>query len=767
MAKPDDLKALLAKQLNTESPDYGELVSLAHKLADASSDSVRFTVDAGHISRLGLELVSKQETAVSELVKNAFDADALTVDVIFKGTDVPGGSMEVIDTGLGMSREQLRDGFMRLSTMDKVKEPFSPKYHRKRAGRKGIGRFATQRLGRRLRLETQQPDTPFSLVLEIDWERFEAGLDLHTISNQIVVSEPKPTQGTTLLISDLRDTWSDAQIRRAYRYVSDLLQPYPLDRKSVAAGLVTTDPGFQAGFYREVEGRLESIASEETSILANAVAKISAHVDQEGNASYTVQSDTHKISLIDQALPNDPKVRSRMGYDSNTYPLVAGVHLTAYYFISDELPAGLRGTVRDVLTRTGGVRVYRNGFRVLPYGDPFDDWLGLQRSSALRQVLPPHHSTNFIGFVEVVDHDGVRFEETASREGLVENDAFTQLKDFTYRALVSSVIEVARARGRKVFASDPSPKGPGSEPPQSPRDKAGEVASRLRDIAASAKAGEEATAAQRSAKITELAVEVEELGADSELLLQEIGMLRVLASLGLTIGEFTHEVRHALVALSASIEEMVKGSQEDERTFRVVDHMTLLRSYMMYFDEAVSQNADRSVSVHELRDVVNKFIMFVKPSLVRQKVEVEAKFHGYDLFTRPMHKSEWASILLNLCTNSLKAIHRAAVAGRILIESGVQEDSLYVDFSDNGDGIPFDSRERVFEAFYTTSAVGGALSGHNEQLMGTGLGLKIVRDIVESIGGTIEVVDPIDGFSTRIRILVPRAREEQIGDARY
>lgn len=767
MSDQDAIKAQLEQELRAATPDLGEVVSLAHKLANASSDFVRFTVDASHISRLGLELVSKQETAVSELVKNAFDADALTVDVIFKSSDAPGGSMEIIDSGLGMSREQLRDGFMRLSTVDKVKQPFSPKYGRKRAGRKGIGRFATQRLGRRLRVETQQPDATFSLHLEIDWDRFEAGLDLHTISNQIVVAEAKPTPGTMLVISDLRDAWSEAQIRRAFRYVSELLQPFPLDRKSPQA-VSKADPGFKAAFYKETAGDLVQIASEETLIFPHAVAKLTATVGEDGRAIFTVLSDTYKISLHDQLLPTESRIRSRVDRKDGTYPLIKNVQLSAYYFISDELPSGVKGMVRDVLTNTGGIRVYRNGFRVLPYGDTFDDWLGLQRSSALRQVLPPHHNTNFIGFVEIVDHEGKRFEETASREGLVENEAFKQLQDFVYRALISSVIEVAKARGRKVFASDPSPKRPDpNEEPRSPREKAEEVANKLRDIASSKTANSPSGVDENAQAIVALAATVEEIGSESEQALQEVGMLRVLASLGLTIGEFTHEVRHALVALSASIDELFRDSQGNDQSQVVVEHVALLRSYMRYFDDAVAHNADRALSVHELRDVVNEFLGFIRPSLRRQNIAVDVQFNGYDLFTRPMHKSEWASILLNLCTNSLKAIHRAGVVGRISIEAGVLDEMLYIDFSDNGDGIAIENRERVFEAFYTTSAPGSALSGHAEQLMGTGLGLKIIRDIVEAIGGYIEVIDSLDGYSTRFRVCVPRAREEQIGDARY
>ena len=104
---------------------------------------MRFSVDSGIINRLGNELVGKRETAVGELVKNAYDADAEEVNLIFERAWTPGGTLRIEDTGNGMTREQLINGFMRLSSASKVKEPYSPVYHRARAGKKGIGRFAS------------------------------------------------------------------------------------------------------------------------------------------------------------------------------------------------------------------------------------------------------------------------------------------------------------------------------------------------------------------------------------------------------------------------------------------------------------------------------------------------------------------------------------------------------------------------------------------------------------------------------------------------
>lgn len=769
----DQVKQQLLDALSDDKTDYGRILTLAHDLSREDRSTVRFSVDASHISRLGLELVSKQETAISELIKNAYDADAVTVDVVFKNSTQKGGSLEVIDSGTGMTREQLLDGFMRISTAEKVYEPRSPIFGRQRAGRKGIGRFAAQRLGRRLRVITQREGDGHSIEIEIDWDKFQSGIDLHQIANEIVVSSPKPTKGTTLFIDDLRDAWTEAQIKRAYRYVSDLLQPFPLDRKAKGrVGDYKADPGFKATFYRDYGDDLITVASDEQDIHEAAIATISARVDEAGQAWYSVASSRYPISITDSALKFEPKLRSRMGPEGQSYDKIGGVQLTAHYFIQDSLPSGSKALIREVLNRVGGIRLYRNGFRVLPYGESFDDWLGLQRSSALREFLPPHHSSNFIGFVEIRDIEGERFQETASREGLVENEAFSQLQDFAYRALVAGVMEIARYRRRKVFSTDERVTKPDDQgdlrPATGLKERASEVATRLRAIAGNIDNGQSSeTFEDDRHSFSEMADEIEFIGAKSEEALEEVGMLRVLASLGLTIGEFTHEVRHALAALGVAIEGVKHGGTDVAVVEKLAEQVILLRSYMRYFDDAVTQNAHRMLVAHELRDILNEFVEVMRPTLDRQKVSVELAFKGYDLFARPMHKSEWASILLNLFTNSLKAIHRARVTGRILISVRISDDSLEIDFLDNGDGIPSGNWDKVFDAFFTTSAPSGALAPHSEQLVGTGLGMKIVRDILDAAGGSIEVVQPPSDFSTCIRLNVPRAREDQIGNERY
>jgi signal transduction histidine kinase len=772
MSELRTLKDQLSKALGETETDINKILSLATEIAKHDSDTVRFSVDASHISRLGIELVSKQETAVAELVKNAYDADAVTVYLTFKDSLTRGGELEIIDDGHGMSRSQLLDGFMRISTQDKFLSPISSKFQRQKAGRKGIGRFATQRLGRQLTIKTQREAEEYSLELNIDWDLFERGKDLHLISSQIEMKPKMKKAGTALVIRNLRDPWTEAQIQRTYRYISELIQPYPLNKKDERSKGI--DPGFKATFLRSQNGAVTTVAGEEASIYRNSFAKFTGYVNSKGVPYIDITSERYGINIKEKRLPFDQKTRPRNEQELTSYPLLSGIRYSAHYFIQDELPSGTKTYVQKVLRRQGGVRVYRNGFRVLPYGEPFDDWLGLQQSSAVRELLPPHHNSNFLGFVEINDVAGENFEETASREGLLENEAFHQLQDFIHRSLVTGVIEVAQKRNKKIYSSDKKPTGDFTpSPAPNPKDLANQVAAQLRAAAAQESESEKnqpqalIPGTEQTSNFEELAKQVELLGEKSQNILEENGMLRVLASLGLTIGEFTHEVRHALAALKVGMELLESNALSKEVISDVKDNVLLLQSYVRYFDNAIIQNAHRSLSAHELRDLVREFSEVVRPSLDRQNIQLTYDFNGYDLFTKPMHKSEWSSILLNLFTNSLKAIQRAQAKGKIHIVGGRDDGQLYLKFSDNGDGIPDDNVEKVFDAFFTTSAPPSALSSDSEQLVGTGLGLKIVCDIVTSANGDIYLTQPPEGFSTCFRIDIPEATEEEVGDERY
>ncbi|HEY0140221.1 MAG TPA: ATP-binding protein [Thermoanaerobaculia bacterium] len=717
------IRAELQAALTTSPVDVDEVLRLAFQLSALDPEAARFSVDAGHISRLGLELVAKQQTAVAELVKNAYDADAAEVRVTFSHSEAAGGTVEVWDNGIGMSRDELIDGFMRLSTAAKQEQPISPLFGRRRAGRKGIGRFAAQRLGERLIVVTQQEGADSALQIDIDWTKFKSGLELQAIRNRIDTVAPRGSRGTTLTVKSLRDAWTEDDIRASYQAILELVQPFPLGRKASAQGR-KPDPGFYVTFLRDTDAEPIVVADPWTEYFQYALAEVTGTVDSHGKAVYRLRSERYDIN--DYIRPKEK------------FKLLSGVRFKAYYFIPTEVPKQVRATVTNRLRESGGVRVYRNGFRTLPYGEHHYDWLGLDTSARRRKILPPHANLNFLGFVELTDPTGERFEETSSREGLVENAPYRALQRFVFDGLIQLVLRVGSARGKKLQAGT-------RRDQRSPMEVAEQIIGSLPP-------GADASTAEQ----------IRLLGAAGETLSRELRMMRILATLGLTLAEFTHEVALGFTALSADVgalrEQVLVSAHGSHVAARLERQVASLRSYVDYFEETVRDNVSEEVRSIDLGDVIREFEELMAPRNERQDIDLDIAVKHHVLKVRPMHISELSSILTNLYSNAVKAIKTAGVSGAIQIAAWRERDVICLDFSDNGCGVKPAHRDLIFDAFFTTTNHHDVYSSEAQQVRGMGLGLKIVKDIVESAGGSISLAPPRARYSTTFHVELPEAR---------
>jgi signal transduction histidine kinase len=767
-------KEQLTKELAKVDSDNTRILELSNKIANLDTSTIRFSVDAGIVNRLGKELVAKGETAVSELVKNAYDADATIVDLIFENCESDGGILTIDDDGIGMERDQLINGFMRISSPDKILNPVSEWFKRKRAGQKGIGRFATHRLGKKLTIITQTTQSQNATKVTIDWDLFEIQSNIQYIPNVISTLPKQKEHGTTLIIEGLREAWTISMIKRVYRYISELLQPFPLSKiKFTGVSEVSVpnllEPGFKASCFKNNKNDLEIIADEQTAFFDHALAEIEGFVTEEGQGMWSVKSN--KIDLLTEVYFIGKETKS----DDSKFNFLRNVHFKVYYFIYDKslIPVNF-SQIRDLASQQGGVRLYRNGFRVLSYGERGNDWIGLDESIRKRAILPVHGNNNFFGFVEVTDKDGTQFEELANREGLIENLAYGELVDFVYRTIISAVLIIAESRGRKSNASQKNWKNESEERKQSVKEKIDETKETLGQIKNVLNDNKDTTNISNEvkreiltlvegaeSKIEDIKAETQKQTEQQEQLLDEIAMLRILAALGLIIGEFVHEIKHFVPELKADADNLLyfKDKYTDIGNFieRVSNNTNLLTTYTSYFDRTVSSNELRNLQHIEVRDVIRPFISTIQQDLLRSNINIdEPIFRGYDLFTLPMHKSEWASILFNFYSNAKKAV-KSSQKGHLQVFAGKQDKYIYVEFSDNGIGIPEENDSRIFDAFYTTNSPIGHSADYQQEVTGTGLGLKIVRDIVESYGGNIYVKRPAnEGFITTIRIEIPK-----------
>jgi signal transduction histidine kinase len=751
--------------LTSDSKNYNKVLELSNKLANFDKDNVRFSVDAGIIDRLGTELVARQETAVSELVKNSYDADAIEVVLKFINSDTKGGTLEIDDNGIGMTRDQLVNGFMRISSTDKLHNPSSTKFGRKKSGQKGIGRFAVQRLGKKLTITTQTRDSENALELTIEWDKYKGDTDLVNISNRIKYINKQKNEGTTLKIDSLRDTWSQASIKRIFRYVSAIIQPFPLSKHSdnlIKKNII--DPGFKSIFKKIEKDSEIKIADETTMIYNYSLAEIEGWIDKNGLGIYSVKSKYLNLEEYGE-IGSDP--------DNMSVPFskLKQVRFKAYYYIYNKglIPKMHETSIKSLSKTSGGIRLYRNGFRVLPYGEPKNDWLKLDASANQRSFLPVHSNNNFFGFVEINDTEKT-FNETSSREGLMENEAMIQLQNFIYRTLMTCVLKVAEIRNIKIVSG---------------QKKTGKyyekIEVRIKDIAHTLETLDQELEKEegniqiksiRKKTIEKLKKDINEVAKlqkeETGKMLKEKSMLRVLSSVGITIGQFIHEVRDYLINMESDVNFLLEKLSSDsvllERVLILEKNITTFQTYTSYFDNVISQNVVRELKPIEIQNTSETFWHSIQNDAKKSNIIFREPIrNGYYLFTLPMHPSEWSSILFNFYTNSKKAIKRTNKSGEIKIECGSGHSIVFLEFSDTGDGISEENENKIFDEFFTTSSPNtlDEIDTSNE-ITGTGLGLKIVKDIVTSYRGSVQVVSPKDGFNTCIRIEIPKATDREL-----
>lgn len=731
----------------------------------SNTEKISFTVDAGIINRLGLELVSKSETALAELIKNAFDADAKTTNLYFINAERENGTLIIEDDGVGMNKYQLINGFMKLATTDKIHNSISELFKRPKAGRKGIGRFSTQRLGTSLEIITKSYHEDQTIKLEINWQDYLTDRKIEDITNKMTLNykEREQGHGTTLKIYGLREKWSNADIKRVYRYVSDLIQPNFI-KVTERGGFeeFKEDKSFEVNFYRKKSENSAkvAIADPQLMILNRSLATFSGYINEKGFGSCELVTKEFNFNNKKESL------RENFFSKKEPYYLLKGSSIVfkVYYFIGGDRNSyyGITKlelkTILKHLDSNGGVKLYRNGFRVPKYGELKNDWLNIQKQSRIGNGIP-FNNNRLLGFVQIIDAEGLIFEESAGREGLIEKAAFNQLQEFVTDGISECFRKFANwfrnSDEFKVF-------NPDKHNPSSLKS----ILKNTSDLKSASKVLNNPDSSEKEKKAALILIDqaTRKIHNQSNAAISELEMLRILAGTGLTIGEFIHEIKQIVPSLRGYISEIGKPISEIElkqNLEQMVNIISSLESYMSYFDETISKNVVRQLEPIDLRKVIKSFSTVVEHDINRRNFELKLDISGRDLFTTIMHPSEWNTILQNLYSNAKKAIlnSKSSSEGQILIKVNRDEKRklILLQFLDNGNGILKKNSEKIFKPFFTT------YTERNEEWgTGTGLGLYIISQTIKNRGGKIYLNEPFGIYKTNFSIEIPITDKEDL-----
>ncbi|HWY10592.1 MAG TPA: ATP-binding protein, partial [Bacteroidia bacterium] len=223
----------LQELLQASEPDFRSILKLSNQLSKLDEKYQRFAIDAKTLIHLGRDSIKDHTTALIELVKNSYDADAHVVDVdIFSNEG--SGMIRIADNGFGMKRSELINNWLRIGFSSKRASKLSS-LGRRKTGEKGIGRISTDRLGGQLELITKT-ESDGIVGLKLNWDEFDVeGKDVFDIDIELTspskITIPKKdgkdsSSGTEIIIKNIRQPWSSKNIENLYYELAALTSPF-------------------------------------------------------------------------------------------------------------------------------------------------------------------------------------------------------------------------------------------------------------------------------------------------------------------------------------------------------------------------------------------------------------------------------------------------------------------------------------------------------------------------------------------------------------
>ena len=409
---------------------------------------------------LGDQLIGSSRLAIFELVKNAYDADATRVTVTMSNLGTEGASIQVLDNGLGMSLETLETVWLVPGHDHKARQrERGERTDRGRLplGEKGVGRFAVHKLGNIVEVVTRQAGGD-EIAMRINWETLGSSefLDQASVTARVRPAEVFTGRqyGTLVRIESLRGKgWTRGEVRRLARQITSISSPFSEGTDDFEASIVCPQ---QPEWLSDLPDTKDLVALApwefRFSLRNNQLTWSYAFKEIRGiRLPRRVLKDTSDGVLVD---PRDLPAADRQGMEDQKTALspphlqegIGTISGTLYVYDRDPdviNRLGFSSSLRTFLDETSGIRVYRDGIRVYNYGEPGDDWLGLD----IRRVNSPSKriSSNIVvGSVELNLDESWGLREKTNREGFVDNDATVRL-----RALVLGVINVFEAERNK------------------------------------------------------------------------------------------------------------------------------------------------------------------------------------------------------------------------------------------------------------------------------------------------------------------------------
>lgn len=660
---------------------------------------VKFKPRARLLLQLGDQLIKNENIALIELVKNSYDADANHVNIYMENIDEPKDGIIIIeDDGYGMDADTVENVWMEpgsdFKTVKFEKREVSPKFNRLPIGEKGIGRFGVHKLGNQIEMTTKKKGSR-EVFLKIDWDTLNDYRYLDQVPVIILErSEPKIFKdgrtGTNIIIRNLRKEWTRGVARSVKRTITALVSPFDSDDSFIAEFDIVDKPAWFEGLLEWKDVKEFSLYHFRVVLRGNKIRKFQYQfVPWRTMQKLTERSVSTTDELVKEFLTLENQDEEKISLDDYN---IGQVIFEGYVFDRDAFVLRLgvsdKTGFKNYLDNNCGIRVFRDGLRVYDYGEPENDWLGLD----LRRVNQPTKrlSNNIVlGAIYLNRDESFDLVEKTNREGFVENAAYDVFRQSILHCM--NIIETLRFSDKQKIRAvyGPTPK---SEPVM-------QVLGDLKDYVE-----KNVDNGRVKKKIGDYLIQIE---ADYKRINEN---LLKAAGAGLSMSVVVHEVEKIIL----EVIKVLKKENASDRALGLIKHLSnLIDGYSQIIRKSAQTNED-------IKEIVEQAITNTEFRCASHDIRIVRAYRNYTGKTRiKVARSLVIGTLMNLIDNSIYWMERAGGKNKKLYFDISDQEEGYITIlvADNGPGFLLPTDE-IIEPFVSAKPDG------------IGLGLHIASEIM-------------------------------------
>lgn len=640
--------------------------------------------------------------------------------------------IKVIDTGHGMSKNDLQDIYLTIGTRSRLTQKLSIQQEtdkRVPLGEKGVGRLSTMRLGEYLYVRTSREGEIYYNDLKIDWSRFSHSSDalLHEIVLIPERGEKKlnpAKSGTIVEIGNLKSDWSLDKFRDVIaEEFSRLVDPW---ESRTANNILRLTFNNKRIFIPEIDRRYLELAHG-TCTAKYYIEGLNPYL--EGSVNYKLRGKSLPFKLNVTELISTAKVGS-----SSQLRSVGSFDLEMWWFnrrlLTEVTGLGKKKEITAEINKwSGGLMLFRDGFRVNPYGGADDDWLELDKKAFSSKGFKLNRQ-QVVGRVKISWQNKGLIDQT-NREGLMdtpEKSTFIKLLQHVllneFKSFLDREDKAVRVQERTTFDNLEDKIESAQE----------DIKQKLRLIEKALPPEDRRLVKQASSIVDELVKFLDEAKALGKEYAEDRAQLVYLAGIGLMVEFIMHELERATSATLRNMDNLNISKLEPSVASAIdilSDQLSTLHKRVANFDP-ISTSKRQTKESFEINEVLQDIIASRKGQMSRHRIKIELTSESNKILKIKAVKGMFIQIIDNLLSNSIYWLKCQSMLDHKLIpviNIDIDTTEKMITFTDNGPGIDPAMAEQIFQPFVTRKPAGE----------GRGLGLYISREIADYHDWTLDL----------------------------